>query len=283
MDNGKWRIYFVNNNNLDSLNVYYSETTDSTFATGWSTPTAISTLANYNHPVPIRSPSATDLLDSSGFLSQGVTPTTGVIAGSCGDATHSCSLTIDAFGRVTNQTNNVISGGGSGDYALLATTTTTGSQSSVTFSSISSSYTDLVVKIRGRGTNAVTNENVLAQFNSDTAGNYQFEDVHWFSTAGAASQSTGQTSIIVGFIPGSSATANYSGTAQMTIGLYSTTTFYKQTVSTCGVTLGTGTFSVGACLYSGAWANTAAINAVKIFVASGGFVDGTIISIYGVK
>lgn len=34
----------------------------------------------------------------------------GVTAGSCGDATHSCSLTVDVKGRITAQTNNVISG-----------------------------------------------------------------------------------------------------------------------------------------------------------------------------
>jgi len=36
----------------------------------------------------------------------------GVTAGSCGDSTHSCSITVDAKGRVTAQSNNSISGGG---------------------------------------------------------------------------------------------------------------------------------------------------------------------------
>jgi len=37
-----------------------------------------------------------------------------ITPGSCGDATHSCGLTIDAVGRVTALSNNAISGGGGG-------------------------------------------------------------------------------------------------------------------------------------------------------------------------
>jgi hypothetical protein len=46
--------------------------------------------------------------DANGLLADEGLPNTGVSAGSCGDATHSCSLTIDAKGRVTAQSNNSI-------------------------------------------------------------------------------------------------------------------------------------------------------------------------------
>lgn len=42
----------------------------------------------------------------------------GVTAGSCGDTTHSCSLTIDAKGRITVQSNNTISGSIGANTAL---------------------------------------------------------------------------------------------------------------------------------------------------------------------
>jgi hypothetical protein len=63
MDDGRWRIYFTNNNGLTANAVYYSETTDSTFATGWSAPTALGDFSGYNHPVPLRIPGALDAWD----------------------------------------------------------------------------------------------------------------------------------------------------------------------------------------------------------------------------
>jgi hypothetical protein len=56
--------------------------------------------------------------DANGLLADEGLPNTGVSAGSCGDSTHSCSLTIDAKGRITAQSNNAISGGSSGISGL---------------------------------------------------------------------------------------------------------------------------------------------------------------------
>jgi hypothetical protein len=54
MDDGRWRIYYTNNSGLDALGIYYSETIDSTFATGWSAKVLITSLNGYNHPMPVR-------------------------------------------------------------------------------------------------------------------------------------------------------------------------------------------------------------------------------------
>jgi hypothetical protein len=53
---GDWRIYFSQNSGLTANHIYHSETSDPTFATGWSAPAVVSSLDGYNHPLPIRQP-----------------------------------------------------------------------------------------------------------------------------------------------------------------------------------------------------------------------------------
>ncbi len=60
-------------------------------------------------------------------------PTSGVTAGSCGDTTHSCSITVNAQGIVTSQSNNTISGGGSGYTTIKDETTALTARSTVAF------------------------------------------------------------------------------------------------------------------------------------------------------
>ena len=51
-----WRVYFTANSGYEALHVYYSETSDRTMATGWSTKAVLSDFDGYNHPLPIVAP-----------------------------------------------------------------------------------------------------------------------------------------------------------------------------------------------------------------------------------
>ncbi|AEG49169.1 hypothetical protein Sphch_1481 [Sphingobium chlorophenolicum L-1] len=84
------------------------------------------------------------------------------------------NIVVDAKGRVTAASS--APGGAGGGPALIASVTTTSGQSSVTFSSIPSTYTHLQII----GDAAVTSTNSLStdvlgiQFNGDTGNNYRF-------------------------------------------------------------------------------------------------------------
>lgn len=165
---------------------------------------------------------------------------------------------------------------------LIQEVVTSGSQASVTFSSISSSYRDLLIIVRGRGTNASTNVQARIQFNGDTGANYQFENTNWTSTVGSATQSTGQTFLqMASQLPGASATANYCGNASMRVFDYRGTTFYKSIFSEGGASLGTGASTQQVGLYGGIWSSTAAITSILVSLNAGNFVDNSVVSLYG--
>lgn len=171
--------------------------------------------------------------------------------------------------------------GGNTGMALISEVITSGSQASVSFAAISSSYRDLVLVVRGRGTNASLTVNVHVQFNNDTGSNYHTEDAHWFSAIGAASQLVSQTSAWVGTLPGASATANYAGSLKAEILAYDDTTFFKNLLSDYGAHLGTGATTQGRGIISGLWLNAGAITEIDVILSAGNFVNGSIVSLYG--
>jgi hypothetical protein len=174
-----------------------------------------------------------------------------------------------------------LTGGSSGALTLISEVVTSGSQASVNFTSIATTWRDLEIHIRGRGTASASNVIVRAQFNGDTAANYDTEDAHWFGTGTSFAQTIATTSLILGYIAAATAPSGYAGTIRALIGDYRGTTFNKQTESTNGATLGTGAGSVGGGVFSGNWRSTAAINAILIIISSGNFVDGSVVSLYG--
>lgn len=161
---------------------------------------------------------------------------------------------------------------------LIGQTVTSGSAASVTFSSISAAFTDLELRVSGRSNIAAANDDVLIQFNGDTAANYDYLTWAAFGSGSTNTLSTGQTSLHMGQIAGNTAAAGSMGTAIISILGYAQTTFHKEAMTQAGwVNSGTSVVSEA---NSGAWRSTAAINAIKVFNGST-WTDGTTISLYG--
>ena len=152
-------------------------------------------------------------------------------------------------------------------YTPLATTTLGSTATSYTFSSIPSTYTDLIVVISGKLT---VDNNIAYQYNGDTGANYSRTRIYGTGSAAASTRSSGNADGI--FSTGD-------GTVQSTwtghIQNYANTTTYKTSLWRGSQDLPSATVSL--------WRSTAAINAIKLYPTGGTtWVVGTTFTLYGI-
>ena len=159
-------------------------------------------------------------------------------------------------------------------YKKIATTTLGSNAANITFSSISSAYTDLVIILNGAFTTA---ETIGVQFNSDTGSNYSSTILAGSGSSASSGRNTNQTGLTVG--TNGYWTTSIIANSILNIQNYSNTTTYKTILSRSNNT------SVGLDAIVGLWRNTAAINAIKLygFYSGHSFITGTTATIYGIK
>lgn len=166
-------------------------------------------------------------------------------------------------------------------YDSIATTTITGSStSSVTFSSIPQTYTDLVVVIQARGTFSQNGIDVTFIFNGDNAsGNYS---ATWMNGNGSTATS-GRNSAGIGYfswIPAGNDTAGIFSANMHHIMNYSNTTTFKTIINrNSNPTNGAGSSM-------GLWRSTAAINSIQLQMSNGSqgfYAVGSTLTLYGIK
>jgi len=167
-------------------------------------------------------------------------------------------------------------------YEPIATTTLSNSTTtSVTFSSISSTYTDLVlvsvVRITKTG---ATNDDVFVTLNSVTSGN-PYSNVFLYGTGSAngSGRVNPRNEGLWLFSPAANATSGVFEINYMNLMNYSNTTTHKVILSN------SGSMSDSTAIRAGLWASTAAINTIAIATNSGSvyFESGTTFSLYGIK
>jgi hypothetical protein len=157
-------------------------------------------------------------------------------------------------------------------YTPIATTTLGSAQSSVTFSSISGSYTDLILIINGTSSG---DAGCRVQFNGDTGTNYSntlFYGI--YTTAGIQNvRNTNATTI-----DGLGRLNTTEGIAIIQIQNYSNTTTYKTVLGKGGTTTN-GIFMTTV----GLWRSTSAITSIVASLEnSRTFSSGTTLAIYGI-
>ena len=157
-------------------------------------------------------------------------------------------------------------------YEPIATTTLGSAASSITFSSIPSTYTDLRMVVVPIGTTTLSLD---LNFNSDTATNYSQTSLSGNGTAAASSRLTSRTKIDLTYVTNIQSTPtlrtadifSYAGSTYKTV-----LTSDSADLNGSGSTVNT----------VGLWRSTSAITTVALAV-SGTMAAGTTATLYGIK
>jgi len=168
-------------------------------------------------------------------------------------------------------------------YVALDKVTVSGSTTNtVTFSSIPSTYTDLVIVANGY--TLTTDISQRIRFNSDTGTNYSLTYVGGNGTSASSGRTTSGTGIYANYLTGWSSTSTQPGNWVFSIMNYANSTTYKTCLSRANQPVGSSYPGTEAVV--GLWRNTAAITSLTIeagYSSSHYFAAGTTLSLYGIK
>lgn len=158
-------------------------------------------------------------------------------------------------------------------YEPIATTTLGSAASSITFSSISSAYTDLrlVVTVKASSAGAAL---ARLQFNSDTATNYSYTRLGGDGATATSARTSNNDTLGTG---AGSVPASGIGLYTFDIFSYAGSTYKTALVSQSTDANGSGTVYTAV----GLWRSTSAINSINIGLLNGD--TGTTATLYGIK
>ena len=158
-------------------------------------------------------------------------------------------------------------------YEPIATTTLGSAAASVTFSSISGSYNDLVLiaNLNGSGGNA----NINVTVNSDTGSNYSGTRLTGNGSSASSTRNSSQTAMLI-VATGASLNGQW-GTFICHFMNYSNTTTYKTAINRFGTAGGETTANVNL------WQSTSAINTIKVETTTNNYASGSMFTLYGIK
>ena len=162
-------------------------------------------------------------------------------------------------------------------YDKIATTTLGSNQASVTFSSISASYTDLVLIISCRLVSA--GYAAFLRFNSDSGNNYSLTELYGTgSSAASARVSNIDSAYLTNNLP-IGATSSVYAPIIVNVMNYSNTTTYKTVLSRFN------NANTGVSAMVDLWRSTSAINQIEVGLTTGGgnYASGSTFTLYGIK
>jgi hypothetical protein len=161
-------------------------------------------------------------------------------------------------------------------YEMIATSTVTGSSvADVTFSTISGSYTDIVL-IAAIKIESSTSATVF-QLNGDTGNNYSFTVLYGTGSAAGSSRSSNVSYGVANFYGVPPTAANTFNTTLISFNNYSNTTTNKTVLCRAGNASG------GVDAVVSLWRNTSAVTSIKLFNQGANISVGSTFTLYGIK
>lgn len=161
-------------------------------------------------------------------------------------------------------------------YIKIGSTVTVGAGgvSSIVFSSIPSTYTDLLIDIAGRSSTAGVSQSVYIKFNAITSG---YSSRNLYGNGSAAASNSSSDGYIGDMLTGSSATASVFGSGLVYIPNYAGSANKSYSVDWCAENNATAT-NQG--FTAGLMTNTAAITDITL---TANFVQYSTATLYGIK
>ena len=154
-------------------------------------------------------------------------------------------------------------------FEAIATTTLGSDTSNVTFSSITGTYTDLVLVVNG---GMASQAAMVVELNSDTGSNYSITRLYGDGSTATSDRFTSQNYLDMGFFQ-----ANLNNNSIIQFMNYSNSTTNKTVLTRWN----SPAFTVSVV---GLWRNTAAITSIKLFNATAvNLKSGSTFSLYGIK
>jgi hypothetical protein len=172
--------------------------------------------------------------------------------------------------------------GAVGDYESIATTTLASSQSTITFSSIPSTYKHLQIRSIAKTDRADTDDYVLMKLNGDTAANYSWHILRGNGSVALSAGVANASNIRLEYAAsGNSGASNIFAGSVLDILDYSDTNKYKTTRILNGMDLnGSGWIYFS----SGNWRSTSAITSITLTPSFGtNFLQYSTFALYGIK
>lgn len=164
-------------------------------------------------------------------------------------------------------------------YEPIATTTLGSAQATISFSSVSNAYTDLI--LIGNWGQSVDSESCLFRVGNgsvDTGTNYSATELWGNGTTAGSQRTSNATGARITFSTGggSAVTSNFA----LHLMNYANTTTNKTFITRNNVP--SSSFP-GTSAFVSLWRSTAAINTITLYLTGGNFLTGSTFTLYGIK